>query len=93
MDFARVDGQHFLGQEIQMAEKKPLGKTRTRHRRIARVVAKYKVGEQPNDFAFWQTRPYAERISALEELRYGYMMWKYGAIPRLQRVYRVVKQK
>lgn len=60
---------------------------------IAKVVAKYKIGEQPNDFAFWQSRPYAERISALEELRYGYMMWKYGSIPRLQRVYRVIKQK
>lgn len=61
--------------------------------KVARVVTRVKMSEQGNDFAYWQTRPYAERISTLEELRHGYMIWKYGSIPRFQRVYRIVKQK
>lgn len=73
-------------------KQQPKRKKNTR-RRIARVIAKFKMGEEPNDFAYWQTRPYSERISALEELRHAYMIWKYGSIPRFQRVYRVVKQK
>lgn len=64
-----------------------------RRRKIAPVVSKFEMGQEPNDFAYWQTRSYAERISTLEELRSAYMLWKYGSIPRLQRVYRVVKQK
>ena len=67
-------------------------KTIHHRREIAPVVSKFKMGQEPNDFAYWQTRTYAERISTLEELRAAYMLWKYGSIPRLQRVYRVIKQ-
>jgi hypothetical protein len=59
---------------------------------VARVVTRVKMSEQTNDFAYWQTRSYAERISTLQELRYAYMRWKYGSVPRFQSVSRVIKQ-
>lgn len=60
---------------------------------IAKVVKKYQMNEQPSDFAFWQTRSYAERIEALEEIRKEYNQWRYHAEQGFQRVYRVIKQK
>ncbi len=59
---------------------------------INRTVNKYKLEEQPSDFAFWQTRPCQERIAALEEIRRDYHAWKYHVEPGFHRVYRIVKQ-
>jgi hypothetical protein len=56
------------------------------------VYAKFKLGEQPTDFAYWQTQPYEARLAALEEIRQEYHRWKYGAEPRLQRVLSIVKR-
>lgn len=55
------------------------------------VFKKYKIEEEPSDFAYWQTRPYTERLMALESIREEYIRWKYGTPPPFQRVYRVVK--
>ncbi len=60
---------------------------------IAKVVKKYNINEQPNDTSFWQSRSYAERLNALEEIRREYNQWKYGAEQRFQRVYRIIKRK
>ena len=60
---------------------------------IAKVVKKYKMNEQPSDFAFWQTKSYEERIEALEQIRKEYNQWRYNAEQGFQRVYRVIKQK
>ncbi len=60
---------------------------------IAKVVKKYKIDEQPDDTSYWQSRSYAERLAALEEIRREYNQWKYGAEQRFQRVYRVIKRK
>lgn len=63
-------------------------------RTIEKTVKKSKLGEEQSDFAYWQTKSYAERLAALEEIRNEYNSWKYtDAEQRFQRVYRVVKLK
>ena len=62
--------------------------------KIEKVVSKIKMGEEKSDFEYWQTKSYAERLAALEEIRREYNTWKYtDAEQRFQRVYRVVKLK
>ena len=60
---------------------------------ISKVVKKYKIKEQPNDFSFWQSKSYEERLNALEQIRKEYNLWRYNAEQRFQRIYRVVKRK
>jgi hypothetical protein len=61
---------------------------------IVKVIIKTKLSEQKSDFAYWQTKNYAERLTALEEICQEYNNWKYtDAEQRFQRVYRVVKLK
>ena len=60
---------------------------------IQPVVKKYKVSEQPSDYSYWRTQPYAVRLAALEQIRREYAQWKDNARPRFQRVYRIVKRK
>jgi len=60
---------------------------------IKRVVTKIPLRKNKGDLAYWQTRPYAERLAALEAIRQEYHRWKYGVQPRFQRVYRIVKRK
>ncbi len=52
----------------------------------------YKTGEAPTDFAYWQSRSYIERLAALESIRNDYIKWAYDSKPRLQRIYRIIKQ-
>lgn len=63
-----------------------------RSQHVARVVTKLNIHEQKSDFAYWQTQPYEARLAALEEIRREYHQWRYGAGPRLQRVYSVTKR-
>jgi hypothetical protein len=61
---------------------------------IENVATKTSFGEEKSDFGFWQTKSYAERLEALEEIRREYNNWKYtDAERRFQRVYRIVKLK
>jgi hypothetical protein len=60
--------------------------------KIAPVVRKFALGEQPTDFAYWQTQPYAARIAALEEIRRAYSAWKYVADAGFQRVCTIIKR-
>jgi hypothetical protein len=63
-------------------------------RTIEKVITKTKIGEETSDFAYWQTKSYAERLDALEEIRREYNNWKYtDAEQRFQRVYQVIKLK
>ncbi len=55
------------------------------------VVRKTKIENAENDFRYWQSRPYAERLEALESIRNEYISWKYCNQPGFQRVYSVVK--
>jgi hypothetical protein len=59
---------------------------------ISKVVNKYKCDKQPNDFLFWQSKSYEERLDALEQIRREYNSWRYNAEQGLQRVYRIVKR-
>jgi hypothetical protein len=57
-------------------------------------VTKSKLSDQRSDLAYWLTKTPAERISALEELRFRYIkFFKNGSFTRLQRVCSIVKQK
>ena len=60
-------------------------------RKIAKVVTKVCLDEQKSDFGYWQTKSYAEHLAALEEIRREYNNWKYGAEPRLQRVFTITQ--
>ena len=61
-------------------------------RTIAPVVRRFKLTEQPSDFAYWQTQSYEARLAALEEIRREYYGYTDETEPRLQRVYRIVKR-
>ena len=60
---------------------------------IQKVIKKYKIGEQPSDYRYWQTQSYESRLAALEQIRQEYHNWKKDAQPRLQKVCRIVKRK
>jgi len=59
---------------------------------IQKVCNKVNIREQKSDFAYWQTQPYQARLAVLEEIRQEYHRWRYGAEPRLQRVYSIVER-
>ena len=60
---------------------------------ISKVIKKYKINKQPNDFSFWQSKSYEERLDALEQIRKEYNSWRYNAEQGFQRIYRIVKRK
>jgi len=62
------------------------------HSRIEKVYTKVSLREQRSDFAYWQTRPYEERIAALEEIRREFHQWEPGAEPRIQKVCTIIKR-
>jgi hypothetical protein len=51
-----------------------------------------KIDEVKSDFTYWQSRPYEERLAALESIRNDYIKWAYDIQPGFQRVYRIVEQ-
>jgi len=61
-------------------------------RDLQKTVTRVSLRHPPTDFAFWQAQPPAARLAALEAIRQEYHRWRYGAEPRFQRVYRVVKR-
>jgi len=61
--------------------------------KVAKVATKMWLSEQPSDFAFWQTQPYALRLAALEQIRREYIAWKYGSESGFQRVFTILKRK
>lgn len=48
--------------------------------------------EQLSEYQYWITRPYKERIDAIEMLRQSYMSSRNDIPDRLQRVYRLTRQ-
>ena len=60
--------------------------------RVEKVYTKYKLGKEPSDFSYWQNQPFEARIAALELIRREFHEWKYGSIPRLQRVFTIIKR-
>jgi hypothetical protein len=59
---------------------------------VEKTFSKMSLFEQASDFAYWQTQPYEARLAALERIRQEYHRWKYGAEPRLQRVYSIAQR-
>jgi len=60
---------------------------------MEKVISVIKKSEDKNDFEFWQSKSYQERIDAVETLRLEFIQMKRNVQQRLQRVYSVVKQK
>ena len=60
---------------------------------MEKSIRRYKLGEEPDDLAFWLTKSEAERLLALESLRDLYIkLMNNGVKPGFQRVYRVIKR-
>jgi len=57
------------------------------------AIRKVKLKDVQSDFAYWQSRPYQERLEALEKIRQEYNSWKYGTEQGFQRVYTIIKRK
>lgn len=63
-------------------------------KKVARVVTFRELHDVDDGNAeYWKTKTPQERLAALEEIRREYHQWKYGAEPRLQKVYRIVELK
>lgn len=60
---------------------------------MEKIVRKFPQKQQPSDASYWRQQPPEKRLEALEQIRQEYHQFKYNAQPRLQRVYRIVKQK
>jgi len=60
--------------------------------RLQKTYRKVNLHDRNSDFAYWQSLPYEVRLEALERIRQEYHHWKYGAEPRFQRVYTIVKR-
>lgn len=59
---------------------------------IKKTVAKVNLRDQQSDYGYWSSQPPALRLAALEQIRQEYHLWRYGAEPRLQRVYLIIKR-
>ena len=60
---------------------------------MEKSVRKFKLGEEPNDLAFWLTQTPQQRLSALEAMRDLTIKLTHNGIkPGFQRVYKVVKR-
>jgi hypothetical protein len=59
---------------------------------MEKVITKLSLKDKKTDFAYWQSRPEAERLAAIETLRQQYIKYKFGNVqPRFQRVCRIAK--
>jgi hypothetical protein len=59
---------------------------------VEKTFSKVSIHQQKSDFAYWQSQPYHARLAALEQIRREYHQWRYGAEPRLQRVYSIIER-
>jgi hypothetical protein len=57
---------------------------------MIKTVKIYPMGEEPKESQYWLTRPADERFQALEQMRKNFYV---NSSERLQRVYRIIKQK
>jgi hypothetical protein len=64
--------------------------------RVRQIAPFYRIRplrSNSTDAAYWRSRPYEERLAALEQIRNEYHTWKGDVQPGLQRVYTIVKRK
>lgn len=62
------------------------------NKKIEKIVKKIKLKERNNDFNYWQSKNYEERLITLEDIRQEFNSWKYSDEQRFQRVYTIVKR-
>lgn len=60
-------------------------------RKIAPVVRIRLLHDKQGDADYWRALPVEDRLQALEDIRREYNEWRYGAHPRLERVYSIIK--
>ena len=60
---------------------------------MEKVISVIKKSDDRNDFKFWQSKSYQERIDAIETLRLQYFQMKKNVQQGLQRVYTVVNRR
>ncbi len=59
---------------------------------MEKVITKRSLRDKKTNFAYWQSRPEAERLAAIETLRQQYIKYKFENVqPRFQRVCRIAK--
>jgi hypothetical protein len=68
------------------------GMSPTSRRTLFPVVRKRRLGERKDDAHYWRSRPFVERLAALEQIRAEYHHWQSHAEPGFQRVCRIVKR-
>ena len=61
-------------------------------RKIAAVYRKTSLTAPKTEATYWRTRPYAERIATLEQIRAEYHEWRSDVQPGFQRVYSIIKR-
>ncbi len=57
------------------------------------MAVKLSLHDVRTDLEYWQAQPMPARLEALESIRKEFHQWRYGAEPRLQRVYSISKRK
>ena len=57
-----------------------------------KIIRKEKLEKVNTNFAYWQTKSYQERLSALESIREEYNNWRYDNKQGFQRVYKIIKR-
>lgn len=59
---------------------------------IEKVVTRKRKGEDDAPWTYWVTRPVAERLAMVEELRAEHHGWTDELRPRLSRVCRIIRR-
>jgi hypothetical protein len=59
---------------------------------MEKVISRYPLKAQPRDTEYWLSRPVAERLAAVEQLRQNWLVANPDAIQGLQRVCRIAKR-
>lgn len=59
---------------------------------IQKVVPRKSEGDDDHAWKYWVTRPVAERLAMVEELRAEYHGWTNEPEPRLSRVCRIIRR-
>jgi hypothetical protein len=57
---------------------------------MEKVVNTHSLREKQNDYLYWKTKSYQERLCAIELLRQQYISFLKDVNPRLQRVCRII---
>lgn len=61
-------------------------------RKLKILVFKSHAEQEKADMIYWQKMSPGKRVETLEYMRLNYLRMKYGRVPRLRRVYKLIKQ-